>query len=115
MCCVASQTVVSAQCYTTQRDPTAFPHADKFNPERWLTDDPMSQEARDLFMPFSKGTRACLGRNLAFMELRQVTSALLLKYNVSAAPGTTSESMEMRDHFLASPKSGRCELLFHPL
>jgi tryprostatin B 6-hydroxylase len=66
---------------------------------------------KDLFMPFSKGTRACLGRNLAMMELRQVTAAVLQKYNVSAAPATTLESMEMRDHFLAVPKAGRCELV----
>ncbi len=66
-------------------------------------------------MPFSKGTRACLGRNLAMMELRQVTSALLLKYNITSAPSTTSESMAMRDHFLVMPKAGRCELLFNPL
>jgi len=86
-----------------------------FKPERWLDDGQSSQESKDLFMPFSKGTRACLGRNLAMMELRQVTSALLLKYNVAAASNTTSDSMAMRDHFLVLPKGGRCDLMFHLL
>ncbi len=49
------------------------------------------------------------------MELRQVTSALLLKYNVAAASNTTSDSMAMRDHFLVLPKGGRCDLMFHLL
>ena len=70
---------------------------------------------KDLFMPFSKGTRACLGRNLAMMELRQVTAAVLQRYVVTAARTTTSESMEMRDHFLVIPKAGKCELIFNAL
>jgi cytochrome P450 len=70
---------------------------------------------KDLNMPFSKGTRACLGRALAMMELRQVTAAILQKYRVSAAPGTTADSMEMRDHFLVIPKAERCDLIFETL
>ncbi|KAK3676715.1 hypothetical protein LTR78_003491 [Recurvomyces mirabilis] len=62
-------TTVSMQCYTTQRNSTAFPDPDTFNPQRWLNSD-MSADAKLLFMPFSRGTRACLGRNLAMMELK---------------------------------------------
>jgi cytochrome P450 len=68
-----------------------------------------------MFMPFSKGTRACLGRSLAMMELRQVSSALLGKFRVSAAQNTTADSMEMRDHFLVIPKGGKCELIFEKI
>ncbi|KAK5166454.1 uncharacterized protein LTR77_007997 [Saxophila tyrrhenica] len=112
---IPEDTVVSAQCYTTQRDPTAFPDPDTFDPERWLKNEQTDPKAKDLFMPFSKGTRACLGRPLAMMELREATSALLLKYSVTAAPETTADSMAMRDHFLVLPKGGRCDLIFEPL
>lgn len=109
------QTVVSMQCYTTQRDPKVFQNPDKFDPARWLTDEAVSNEAKESFMPFSKGTRACLGRNLALMELRLVTANLLSRFAVSRAPETTDESMSITDHFLLLPKSGRCHLVFSRL
>lgn len=67
---------------------------------------------KSLYMPFSKGTRACLGRTLAMMELKLITAALLQFYKVPAAPTTTEESMVMEDHFLAIPKSHKCKLIF---
>ena len=108
------QTIVSMQCYTTQRDPIAFPDPDVFLPDRWLYAEPTTS-MKALFMPFSKGTRACIGKSLAKVELRLVVLGLLSRYEVKLAPQTTEESMEIRDHFLVMPKSGKCELVFEPL
>ncbi|KAK0256182.1 hypothetical protein LTR12_003017 [Friedmanniomyces endolithicus] len=107
-------TVVSMQCYTTQRDPIAFPDPDVFLPGRWLEAEPTTS-MKTLFMPFSKGTRACIGKSLAMVELRLVVLGLLSRYEVKLPPQTTEESMEIRDHFLVMPKSGKCELIFEPL
>ena len=67
---------------------------------------------KDLMMPFSKGPRACLGKNLAMTELKLITAALVKKFTVGVAEGTTEESMAMTDHFLVLPKGGKCELTF---
>ncbi|KAK3617897.1 hypothetical protein LTR56_024996 [Elasticomyces elasticus] len=91
---IPAKTVVSMQCYTTQRDPIAFPEPDKFLPERWLDAEPTA-DMKTLFMPFSK--------------------ALLSRYAVKLPPQTTQETMEMRDHFLVVPRSGKCELQFEPV
>lgn len=101
------------QSYTTQRNPKAFPDPERFNPERWLSDS-LTDEAKELFMPYSKGPRVCLGKNLAQMELKLVTAAILVQdgWKVKQAPQTTDESMTMKDHFLAVPKAGRCDLIF---
>lgn len=45
------------------------------------------------------------------MELKLTTAALVLFGRIRVAPGTTEESMDMVDHFIAVPKGGRCELL----
>jgi cytochrome P450 len=102
------------QCYTTQRDPIAFPNPNKFDPTRWMEPNVVSSEMKELFMPFSKGSRACLGKSLAMMELKLITAALLRSYETSLAPTATEDCMTMTDHFLVLPKGGKCELIFSP-
>ena len=101
------------QCYTTQRDPSIFHNPDVFDPTRWF--EPQSDVMKELFMPFSKGTRACLGKSLALMELKLITATLLRDFTVSLAPSCTEDSMIMTDHFLVIPKGGKCELIFSPV
>ncbi|KAK3070992.1 hypothetical protein LTR53_009475 [Teratosphaeriaceae sp. CCFEE 6253] len=98
------------QCYTTHRDATAFPDPDAFLPERWLASE-QTPDAKTLFMPYSKGSRACLGKGLAQLQLKLVVSALISRYEVSLPPQTTEESMAMRDHFLVLPQAGKCDLM----
>lgn len=64
--------------YLLHMDPEVFPNPDAFDPERWL-------EASDLddgsmhryFVPFSLGSRACLGQSLAMMQIYHTLAALL--------------------------------------
>ena len=100
------------QCYTTQRDPAVFSNPDSFLPERWMHTSGDNSEMKSLFMPFSQGSRACLGKSLAMMELKMLTATLVKKYTVTLAQSTTEDSMTMKDHFLVLPKSGRCDLRF---
>ncbi|RVX72168.1 hypothetical protein B0A52_04372 [Exophiala mesophila] len=109
---IPEKTVVSAQCYTTQRDPVVFPNPDAYLPERWMELGEMSNEMKVLFMPFSTGPRACLGKNLAMMELKMITATLLRRFRVKSPSTTTEESMSMKDHFLVIPKGGKCDLIF---
>lgn len=108
-----SQTVVSMQCYTTHRDPDVFPEPEEYDPSRWLRKDRKVDEMNELFMPFSKGSRACLGINLAYMELKVAVATLLGRYQVSLAPDMQAHDMDMRDHFLIFPTGGKCNLVFH--
>lgn len=103
------------QCYTTQRDPTVYACPDDFIPERWLESDKVSNEMKAMFMPFSAGSRACLGINLAWMELKVITATLVREHSVQLGPSTTENNMKMIDHFLAAPKAGKCDLIFTPV
>jgi cytochrome P450 len=67
---------------------------------RWL--QPQTESMKEMFMPFSKGPRACLGKGMALMELKLVSAALLRNWEVSLAGSCTEESMTMVDHFLVS-------------
>jgi len=103
------------QCYTTHRDPEAFPEGERFDPFRWIRKDRQVDSMNEFFMPFSKGSRACLGINLAYMELKVTVATLLGKYQVSLAPDMQAHDMDMRDHFLIFPRGGKCNLVFEKI
>lgn len=100
------------QCYTTHRDPTAFENPHAFLPERWMGPQKPTKSMKTLFLPFSEGTRACLGKNLAMMELKLITAILVRLFHIALGPETTDISMAMKDHFLLVPKGGKCDLIF---
>src|SRR5579862_8315883 len=91
------------QSYTTHRNPVVFADPDRFNPSRWLPGN-VTQGMNELFMPFSKGIRACLGVNLALMELKVTTATLLSRYRVQIAQDTKANAMEMKGNFACFPK-----------
>jgi len=59
------QTVISSSPIWYLHDKTAFPSPKLFRPSRWLEDSPKSEQEiklRDEFyIPFSKGSAACVG------------------------------------------------------
>lgn len=63
-----------------------FPEPHEFRPERWLTgsdttsSNGMSKKLSRYFTPFSRGTRACLGLNLAWAELYVVLAVVFRRF-----------------------------------
>jgi cytochrome P450 len=51
-----------------------------FAPERWLTDGRFDPEAVWM-MPFSAGSRGCLGKSTVMLELRTVLVVLVTLFN----------------------------------
>jgi hypothetical protein len=66
----------------------------------------------DLFMPFSQGTRTCLGKNLALMELKLIVATVVKQYRIALGDIMKLGDMDMKDHFLALPKGGKCDFTF---
>ncbi|KAJ5510414.1 Cytochrome P450 [Penicillium expansum] len=88
---VPGNTIVQVPLYTMFRDPRAFENPNEFIAERWTTNPELVKD-RSVFIPFNIGSWACVGKRLALMELRRVTAELLLRYNISLAPGKGNES-----------------------
>ncbi|PLB47616.1 benzoate 4-monooxygenase cytochrome P450 [Aspergillus steynii IBT 23096] len=78
-------TTVGVNHFSTYRASRNFHRPGDFVPERWLVDRPaeFENDARDAFQPFSFGPRNCLGRNLAWAEMRMVAVRLLLGFDLS--------------------------------
>ncbi|KIJ61578.1 hypothetical protein HYDPIDRAFT_96462 [Hydnomerulius pinastri MD-312] len=92
--------ILSVPTYTIHRDQNAWGgDSDVFRPERWFERDHTTMQKA--FNPFSFGPRACVGRNLAFMELLIIISSILRRYHfVLAEP---EKPLDTREGFLRKP------------
>lgn len=75
-------------CYRSKHN---FDDADKFLPGRWL-----SGEAPGCFQPFSYGPRNCLGKNIAWAELRLMLAHILWRFDVQVVPGVQGGWLNQR-------------------
>ncbi|GAB1211244.1 hypothetical protein ATERTT37_000357 [Aspergillus terreus] len=83
---------VSVAHYPTFRSSSNFAEPDSFLPERWLRDKEDSRfrnDKREALQPFSYGPRACIGRNLAYAEMRTILSKLIWHFDITLNPRTT--------------------------
>lgn len=54
------QTKISCSSFSRCYDEDYFPQSFKFRPDRWLAED--ANKINASWLPFSKGTRACIGQ-----------------------------------------------------
>lgn len=56
---------------------------------------------KDAWSPFGTGPYGCIGKNLAYMEIRLLTANLIRKFDVSLAEGEDGTKLltETKDHF----------------
>ena len=101
-------TTVSAPLDALHMNEALFQDASAFIPERWLAESDVfatsKQEQRNLkdyVHPFSLGSRACIGRNLAYMELSIVIAALVLRFEWELA---VEGDMVTVERFNSNPK-----------
>lgn len=59
--------MIAPLAHTMHYNPEIFPNPSKFEPERFLRENPV---LRNAWRPFERGSRACLGQSLAIDELR---------------------------------------------
>ncbi|XP_021887066.1 cytochrome P450 86A22-like [Carica papaya] len=61
----------------------------QFMPERWLSSDGKKIQLQDQFrfVAFNAGPRICLGKDLAYLQMKTVAAAVLLRHRLSLVPG----------------------------
>ncbi|KAI9592300.1 cytochrome P450 [Syncephalis fuscata] len=80
-------TTIKLVAYPIMHDKNNFEKPYEFYPERWLVSYEELATLKQKFFGFSMGARVCLGRNLAWMELRMGLALLVRRYEFSLAPG----------------------------
>lgn len=77
--------VIHINAYAIQRDPELWgDDANDFVPERFLGDDGRKLVTSNMFLPFSKGHRDCIGKYFALLEAKIALAALVTRYDAAA-------------------------------
>ncbi|KAL7267866.1 hypothetical protein RUND412_009532 [Rhizina undulata] len=97
--------------YTLHRNPLYYSSPHEFNPSRWLNEDGEMAGDFSAFAPFSIGSRGCIGKRLAYIEVEIVLARLVwgfeMKYISGGVDGRVSEGDEyMLIDNLASARHG---------
>ncbi|KAL2810298.1 cytochrome P450 [Aspergillus granulosus] len=81
-------------------NPTIFPNPKQFNPDRWLQakNDVTGGRLNHYLTSFNKGSRACIGINLAYAEMYMALAYLVRRIDLEI-DSTHPENMEIRRDF----------------
>ncbi|RFU79994.1 cytochrome p450 3a17 [Trichoderma arundinaceum] len=99
---VPAGTRISVYQWVTFRSPANFTDPDCFRPERWLGpthprhDAKFVNDNKSAFKPFSHGSRDCIGKNLAYAEMRLIISRILYQFDYAIAQGQSNWQREQR-------------------
>ncbi|KAF7950062.1 hypothetical protein EAE96_007363 [Botrytis aclada] len=89
---IPKDTPMSMTAQLLQTNPDIFPDPQEFRPERWLENPRLDK----YLIVFSKGTRKCLGIDLAYQELYLMLAGIFRVYN-SAESGQKGYTLELYD------------------
>ncbi|KAL5363325.1 cytochrome P450 [Aspergillus floccosus] len=102
---VPPNTLVRVTHWATFHSPSNFACPDDFIPERWLEGEHgFDNDRKSALQPFHVGPRNCIGRNLAYMEMRLLVALVLFRFDMELCP--VSEDWDKQKSFLlwAKPK-----------
>lgn len=80
-----SQTVVAVHQWAMYHNEDHFKDPFEYHPERWLGDPAFANDNKEAFQPFHVGPRNCIGRNLAYIEMRLILARILWNFDLQIA------------------------------
>lgn len=85
-------------------DPLIFPEPQRFNPNRWLEANANGKRLDRYLVTFSKGSRACLGINIAYSEMYLGVAALVSGFDMELYDFDQKRDLDIvRDTFVGLP------------
>ncbi|MCJ1391701.1 hypothetical protein MMC18_004566 [Xylographa bjoerkii] len=104
-------TVVSMTGYMNHINPAIFPVPEEFRPERWLKDGDIATKGstaagnlEKYLLPWGKGTRICLGMNLAYAELYLTLAAVFRRFDMELYETTEEDVKVVHDFIFGAPR-----------
>ncbi|KAF9883416.1 hypothetical protein FE257_003499 [Aspergillus nanangensis] len=103
-------TLVSETNHFILRDSSIFPDPHSFDPERWLRAAAKGERLDRYLVNFSKGTRICLGLNLAYAELFLVFATMIRRFDLELFETSEKDIEFARDFGTPYPEEGNFSL-----
>ncbi|XP_058119100.1 cytochrome P450 4d2-like [Anopheles ziemanni] len=89
--------------YALHNDPKLYPEPERFDPERF-SDDATAQRQPYSYIPFSVGSRNCIGQRYAMLEIKTILVKLLANYRL--LPCEESNSLRIKTDMTLKPVKG---------
>ncbi|KAJ9268666.1 hypothetical protein DTO212C5_5273 [Paecilomyces variotii] len=103
---IPPNTPVSQCNYFVHMDPTIFPNPFEFQPERWIEAKDKGNRLEKYMVSFSRGSRQCVGINLAYAEMRLTLATILRRFELENYETTVEDVRIARDYFVGVPEPG---------
>ncbi|KAJ5625096.1 benzoate 4-monooxygenase cytochrome P450 [Penicillium lagena] len=98
---IPANTIVGMTAMLTHLNDTIFPEPRVFRPERWLGPD--GKQLERYLVPFNRGTRSCLGMNLARAELVLILAAVFRQFDFDVSAVRRDRDIDVsRDYILGA-------------
>ncbi|KAF2964329.1 hypothetical protein GQX73_g9249 [Xylaria multiplex] len=78
---IPKNTAIYVSQFAQNRHSSHFHLADEYHPERWLNDPRFKNDSLELVQPFIQGVNVCIGRGLAWMEMRVILAKMLWNFD----------------------------------
>ncbi|OQE14875.1 hypothetical protein PENSTE_c032G03956 [Penicillium steckii] len=103
-------TLISETNYFVLNDPLLFPNPEVFEPERWMRASAKGERLDRYLVNFSRGSRICLGMNLAYAELYMTFATLVRRFDLECQEGAAKHVAFVRDFGTPYPDEGNLSL-----
>ena len=91
---------VGIPSYAACQSPINFRDPECFIPERWLGDARYVEDRREASQPFNIGPRGCIGRNLAYAEMRIILARVLFEFDLELMESSKSWLEDLKNFTL---------------
>ncbi|CAF9929306.1 MAG: hypothetical protein GOMPHAMPRED_005365 [Gomphillus americanus] len=98
----AGTTIYMSPCLMLHHNPLLFPEPYAFQPDRWLGSE--GKKLEKYLSPFARGTRDCLGLNLARAELVIILATIYRRFDFDVSAVVRRRDIDMtRDFIVGAP------------
>ncbi|KAF2671788.1 cytochrome P450 [Microthyrium microscopicum] len=102
---------ISLTQYSCYRNPKNFKDPYDFVPERWLADNTeYATDKKHALQPFSYGPRNCLGKNMAYHEMRLILAKLLYNFDIKLCE-ESSQWIDQKIYIMWDKPELKCQLV----